>query len=380
VFVPESWLSHTPSGWATLPHTLPVKSRGVSGGTMPGTSSKGLAGNRTTLTGGTLGLLLGSVFLASCGGAVDEPADGTALGPAGGASALRSSASKSGRPVEVPADFVATPHGYFHPSCVVELGDDERVADDGAIVRSGGEQRALARCQHPRYDRHGRISRQAGSATAPPPTVNGWLASFTSTSAGPVRSISASWRVPRTPTLAGAQTLYFFPGLEPAATGDTILQPVLAWNGFYDRRWTIASWNCCKDGNVLYSTPRNVSAGDTITGTVTGSKCNAAGVCSSWTVRTASSHGASTTLNTTAYGEVLDWEFAGAFEAYGVDTCNQYPPDGQLSFTSISVQKANGTLTTPAWYPASYGVSPDCMTSATADPGGKKVALTWRTQ
>jgi hypothetical protein len=195
-----------------------------------------------------------------------------------------------------------------------------------------------------------------------------------------VRTISATWKVPRGPALAGGQTLYFFPGLEPAATGDTILQPVLAWNGFYDRRWTIASWNCCKDGNVIHSAPRNVSTGDTITGSVSGSGCDAAGVCSSWTVRTSSSRGASTTLNTTAYGEVLDWEFGGAFEAFGVDSCGQYPSDGRIAFTSIAVRKTSGAYTVPAWYPADYGGSPDCVTSVTAAPGGTRVDLAWTTR
>jgi hypothetical protein len=276
---------------------------------------------------------------------------------------------------------VATPHGYFHPSCVVEVGDDEQLGDDGALTRPGGRGRALSTCRHARFDRRGRFVGGGADAStaAPPPTVNGWVASYSSTSVGPVRSLAASWRVPQPPSLAGTQTLYFFPGLEPAATGDTILQPVLAWNGFNDRAWTITSWNCCKDANVLHSRPRTVRVGETISGTVSGSRCNAQGVCSSWTVRTASSGGSSTTLNTSSYGEVLDWVFGGAVEAYGTDSCSQYPGNGQLSFTSIVVRRFDGVVTAPTWVPMSYSGSPDCMASVD-NVGGSGVAFTWATQ
>ena len=87
-------------------------------------------------------------------------------------------------------------------------------------------------------------------------------------------------------------------------------------------------------------------------------------------MRTATSRGDSTTsLNTTSYGEVLDWEFAGAFEAYGVDTCNQYPASGQITFRSISVQRANGSGTQPAWMPwTADGWQPGCLTHVGTDP------------
>jgi hypothetical protein len=337
---------------------------------------------KSSVTGGravaskAAGLLIASALLAACGGPADDTAassptvDDGALGVA-----------EAGRPAQVPSGFVATPHGYFHPSCVVELGDDERVGDSGEVVRQGAERRALAPCRHSRYDKVGRlVVKKDAAANTPPPTVNGWVASISSTSVGPVKSISATWNVPRAPKVAGAQTLYFFPGLEPSATGDAILQPVLAWNGFNDGRWTIASWNCCKDANALHSAPKAVSPGETITGSVVGSSCNAQGVCASWKIRTASSRGVSTTLNTTAHGEVLDWEFAGAFEAYGVDSCNQYPSDGRVAFTSVAVRQTSGAVTTPAWVAMNYGTSPGCLTSVTSDPGGRNASLAWVTQ
>ncbi len=325
----------------------------------------------------TAGLLITSALLAACGGP-DDTASSSATGDDGalGVTALPG----AGRPAQVPSEFMVTPHGYFHPSCVVELDDDDRVGDSGEVIRGSGEKRTLGPCRHSRYDKHGRIVVQReATAKTPPPTVNGWVASISSTSVGPVKSISATWNVPRAPKVAGAQTLYFFPGLEPSATGDAILQPVLAWNGFNDGRWTVASWNCCKDANALHSKPKAVSPGETITGSVVGSSCNAQGVCAAWKIRTASSRGASTILDTTAHGEVLDWEFAGAFEAYGVDSCSQYPSDGRVAFTSVTVRQTSGAATRPAWVAMDYGTSPACLTSVASDPGGN-ARLAWVTQ
>lgn len=322
-------------------------------------------------------LLVGPGLLAGCGGEGGDPAEA-----AGGADPLEAGSSGPVRPPTVPGDFVTTPHGYFHRSCVVEVAEGEAVRAGGTLLRADGETRAISGCKHDRYDGQGRlIARGAAAAeTVPAAVVNGWVASVSSTSVGPIQSTSASWRVPAAPSRAIGQTLYFFPGLEPAATGAIILQPVLAWNGFNDGRWTIASWNCCTAGTVLHSSPKPVNTGETIRGSVTGASCDAQGVCGSWSIRATSSRGASTTLATSSHGAVLDWGFGGAFEAYGVDACNQYPRDGGVTFSSIVVRRPDGTAATPAWVPWSYDVSPSCLTTVAAAPGGASVTMTWRTR
>src|SRR5262249_47664724 len=156
--------------------------------------------------------------------------------------------------------------------CVVEVGEDERVRDDGAIERPDGGARQVGACLHPSYDRHGRVVDR--SAHAREPTVNGWVADENSTSPGPVQFLSAKWLVPPAPTFRGGQTVYFFPGLEPLSDSNTfILQPVLAWNGFSDQAWTITSWNCCRSGNAFHGNTAGVIVGDTITGKMTGTNC-----------------------------------------------------------------------------------------------------------
>ena len=309
-----------------------------------------------------------SALAAGCGGG------GSGAGPEADADAVQAD-----RPTSVPADYVVTPQGYFHPSCVVEIQDRERLRWDGDVEAEDGSSRAVAPCGQASFDRRG-LRR---STATPPPTVNGWAASASTTATGATSYLSATWTVPRSPARAANQTIYLFPGLEPAATGDVILQPVLAWNGFGDRRWTIASWSCCKDGNVLHSAPRNVSAGDAVTGSVTGTSCDAQGVCSSWRIQTSvPARGISTTLDTSAYGEALDWAFGGALEVYGVDRCDQYPASGSVQFRNVSVRQASGASAAPPW--AAYQLSPSCVTGVSAPVATNvsmttTVSVTWRT-
>ena len=115
--------------------------------------------------------------------------------------------------------------------------------------------------------------------------------------------------VPDPPTIHANQVDYFFPGLEDAENVQTIVQPVLGWNAFNDQGWTIASWNCCLNGETWNSAPVAVAAGATVEGSVRGSSCHG-GVCDNWTIVTsdpANDH--DTTLNTSSYGQTFDWVF-----------------------------------------------------------------------
>jgi hypothetical protein len=279
----------------------------------------------------------------------DEPDDGVAIASDG----LHLTIA---RPAGVPMDFVPTPNGWRHRSCVIRVGEGESVQDDH-IEAPDGSRRDFAPCAHPAFDHHGRPMSDGTRR----PTVNGWVASLNSTSAGALNYLVANWSVPRSPAARHGQTLYFFPGLEPLATADTILQPVLAWNGFAEGAWSIASWNCCKSGNVFHSTPIKVSAGHALTGTITGSSCKS-GVCSTWkVVAKDDTSGKSTSFPTTAFGEKLDWVFGGAMEAYGVDACNELPSSTSARFTSIKVHDTHGHALLPSWslFRAS-GLAPDC--------------------
>src|SRR5437016_5940238 len=62
--------------------------------------------------------------------------------------------SAASRPPGIPADYLLTRHGWFHPSCVMDVGSDEAVGADLVIRGSDGTAHAaFAPCAHVRYDR-----------------------------------------------------------------------------------------------------------------------------------------------------------------------------------------------------------------------------------
>jgi hypothetical protein len=324
-------------------------------------------------TMGSAVLLMAALGVAGCGEAEDEGA--------AGATEIASAGRGTPRPASVPDDYVVTPQGWRHRSCVIEVAGDEMVGAHH-LEHADGRRRAFSPCQHPAYDR-------AGAPLGPPthePQVNGWVASLNSTSQGAITSLGADWIVPPTPSSAQNQTLFFFPGVEPAATGDVILQPVLAWNGFGDHAWTIASWACCKDGNVFNSAPVNVTSGHKLTGTLTGASCSG-GVCANWTITTKDDNTArATTFAATADGEQMSWVFGGAMEIYGVDTCTEYPGSTSVAFTNIQVRNTAGSLVLPAWnfWSSAGSVTPNCNPQfgslQVTGPNGtiSSVKLTWQ--
>ncbi len=257
------------------------------------------------------------------------------------------------RPQGVPTDFVVTPNGYFAANCVQVVHADEKLQADGRIERMDGALRAPAACTQPHYSLSGMRVMPDGSSTAlagrTAPTINGWVLDTNFVSNVSVGRIVANWTVPTAPSNAGSQVIYFFPGLEQLPTVQSILQPVLGWNGYGDGAWTLASWNCCVNGTTYHSDPINVSSGDKVTGD-TYSTCAAGVSCSTWAIVSKDvTTNKSTTLNTNPYSS-LTWVFGGVLEAYGVDTCNQYPRSGSISFTSIAVYNLNKVqIASPSW-------------------------------
>src|SRR5437588_12023145 len=79
------------------------------------------------------------------------------------------------RPENVPADYLATPSGWFHPSRVIELGEEEKLDVNGNVVgrRDGLLLRRISRCVYPRFHRDGR--QVLSKHPHPPPTAKGCL-------------------------------------------------------------------------------------------------------------------------------------------------------------------------------------------------------------
>jgi len=176
------------------------------------------------------------------------------------------------------------------------------------------------------------------------PEINGWVESASITTGSPTKSygaLIATWTVPSQPYRDDGQVLYLFPGFEDINGTQSILQPVLGW---YQGRWTIASWNCCLNGIVTNSPTVGVSTGDKIYGSITNSCPPGTRACAAWSVLSVDlSTGGSTTLGgTPSNGQVFNWAFGGVLEAYYVNSCDDYPSsDRQLTFEQVIVFDQN---------------------------------------
>ena len=285
-------------------------------------------------------------------------------------------------PAAVPADYVVTPFGYFHPSCVRTVGPHDLLLGDGRLKRASGALTPAHSCRFAHYTiggrrieadallEHGAMPLVGKPST--PPQANGWLEASWYHDKAPFGGVSANWLVPSGPTSDVGQVLYAFPGLEDYENVVSILQPVLGWNGFNDHAWTIASWNCCQGGNADHSVPQRVATGDLIVGAVSGD-CPAGKVCSVWDIATIDrTNGRSTTLRrSSSYGQTFDWAFAGVVEVYGVAACDQYSSDGFVDFSKVSLLDVDKKRLRSVRWAASgllQGDAPACNYGVTVSP------------
>lgn len=269
------------------------------------------------------------------------------------------------RPSNVPDDFLITPFGYFHPSCLYEIKVSERLDAEDNVVRTNGRMDPLPLCRHSHFDRNGGEHRPLLTL----PYTHSWAAAVL-TKTQPLQFLSTAWTVPPNPSRDGSQVVFFFPGIQNSNPTDTILQPVLEWNQMSSHKWTLRSWLCCRNGNGLYSSALIVKPGQQILGSVWGTNCDiATGVCAEWQTITSVAGGAATVLNSDSYGEPLDFPVVGAMEGYNIVSCDQYPGTrggmNTVSFSQANVSLVGGSPIKPAWTPYVWSLTPSCNVNAT---------------
>lgn len=314
-----------------------------------------------------LPLLLG--FLTVSLVAQEQPAP--ALAPAG-----------LNRPAGVPPDFVITPFGYFHPSCVLQLKKGEYRKND-VLHHTDGSETQAPHCQYPHFSPSGARTSAAGDANntllAPnqqpavePEVGHSWIENAGVTTATAYGKEVTTWKVPPVPLMRDGQTIFFFPGFQDLGDPQTsILQPVI---GSYDGgQWTMASWNCCLAGTADQSTPIAINPGDTILGTSEMTCAAGTTQCATWNVITQDqTANQSTELTATpSDGQTFNWAFGGVLEVYNLDQCLDYPPNASLTFTSQLYDSNLNLISSPAWVgsgaPAST-LQPQCNYGVTTTP------------
>jgi hypothetical protein len=319
--------------------------------------------------------LLSLPFLAVVTGATGASADRGATWD------RHTRASRPGpKPAGVPSEYLLTRNGFFHPSCVITMRDDEVWGPDAFIRGLDGVVRdAITPCAHPRYGLRGNTIADTSPAVAvrsaatphrPHPrgqgTYDGWLLYYDYTgSIGTGSSLSGQWIVPLLPKKVGTQDIAFFNDFE---TATLTLQAVLDLGEISDQ-WAIESENCCEMGNDLQSTLVAVSPGDVISGSIEATNCSTSGVCQNWTVTTTDvTTGQATILNTSAYGEMVMETNPAVLEAYNVTSCDMFPANGEVPFFDNQLAFADGA-SEPVTYTFQNCVQNLCAVFAGLPPG-----------
>lgn len=278
------------------------------------------------------------------------------------------------RPASVPADFVITPYGYFHPSCVMHLAKGDVVLkDEKAIKHADGSFDNIQACAYPTFNAKGekldlstsQAEVQSGSSVKKPTISHAWVEFASVTTSSSYGELTAEWTVPPAPSANNGQTVYLFPGLEDINDVVSIIQPVLGWNSDFASAWGIASWNCCVAGSVFEATPVRVNSGDTIWGGLWDTCVTGTLSCPTWDVRTVdlTTGNSSEMLNTSSHGQTFNWAFAGALEVYNIVQCSDYPSNGSISFHNLSLYNDYFNLIpSPDWSVTNWsaGLTPQC--------------------
>jgi len=279
------------------------------------------------------------------------------------------------RPADVPADFVLTPFGYFHPSCVNHLAHGDVLREDLKLIeRNGGATQPLI-CAYPHFEADGTKIvgdlKPVGDGNTQPPFIgHSWIEYASIHETWDYEEVYSQWTVPPAPASNDGQTLYFFNGLEDINDVVSIIQPVLGWNGNGLSNWSIAAWNCCPSGTTNEATPQSVNSGDQIEGYSFSTCGSGTKTCPTWDVVAIDDQNAkfSQLVDTPNEGQTFNWAFGGVMEVYNITQCSDYPAaeessyGGIITFHNQQVLNRNYEQISPAWTVTnvSGGQSPQC--------------------
>jgi hypothetical protein len=301
----------------------------------------------------------------------------------------------------LPAGYVETPFGQVHKSCVHEVPDGAEIGTDGAIRRHNQVLSAPPPCAFKRI----RVARRQIARDVPGESVDtsggenvarqsqavidGWVVSVEASANNlgvfPPRfnGIESMMTVPPTPTVQLYQLIYLFVSLTPA-DGKTILQPVLQWGGDTGNKWVAAGWHINRAETVYHSTRVNVTAGETIKGTIRDVRNSCVGTTCAWDVKLWRGATAISSLranDTEAYSVAQK----AVLEAWDLTACRQLPSGNVAYFQNTKVYAPYDPSNVDAridvtnslnWRKVANVVSPSCNFNAVF-PNPQTAVLTW---
>lgn len=257
-------------------------------------------------------------------------------------------------------EYVRTPAGLVHRSCVHAIEAGDNLDGNGDILRARGARDAIAPCGYPeiRALTDQKVRPPGDSpASGHPPAVNGWIEEANAYAYSTIGAMAANWWVPSTPGANHGQLIYLFPALQHTFNDPAIImQPVLQWGrspaggGAY---WAAASWIGPIGGNFYHGPLLSAGAGDAFRGVMSGSGCDS-NSCSTWSINTYN-QSRGTRSNYTYYGNTRTMRriSGGVLEAYGVVSCSDFPRS-YTNFHDVHVRNTAGTLLAPGWQSAIY--------------------------
>ena len=288
------------------------------------------------------------------------------------------------RPAAVPAGFLITPFGYYHPSCVNHLAKGDVLRqDENAVEHADGTSENIEKCAFPHYRADGeKVVGDEPAGTHPPDISHAWVEYASIHDSPNYGQIYSEWGVPGNPSTNDGQTVYLFNGLEAYTDDLTIIQPVLGWNSDYSSAWGIAAWNCCYNGNVWEGTPAKTNPGDHLEGYVFNNCSAGTKKCASWDIVIVDDQNGnySELLDSPNNGQTFNWAFGAVLEVYNIVQCGDYPPPdyaGGIGFNNQSVLNDNfDVIASPAWKVVNLasGLTPQCNYGGSTP---KQVVLTY---
>ncbi|KJE91776.1 hypothetical protein CAOG_002865 [Capsaspora owczarzaki ATCC 30864] len=279
------------------------------------------------------------------------------------------------------SDYVLTPAGYQHSSCVhgVPAGSEVVRSDEGlTLIHPDGTIIRKDKCSYPTFNSMREVKQAAAAGGAVggnrvlinddgnvEETANGWQA-YTKQNAGNVTAYLGTFNIPAAPQDYNGQTIFFFTGLQnidwvPPQTrpseGFDIIQPVAqygpssAGGGNY---WTLSSWYVTLGTGTVWSPLIRINANDTIFGNMTRTGPE------SWYINSLDQ-----TLNqktditvTKSLLTTQPWIY-NTLEVYELSKCTHFPaaPNNVLNFRNLALY-VSGQLTSANWQIGTDGQNP----------------------
>jgi len=172
-------------------------------------------------------------------------------------------------------DYVQTPAGLYHRTCVNVIPDGARLrADQKTVTRKDGTSYQLPECLQPGapglVDNSGSLVQATHfpAASTDKTTWDEYEYAFSNDGSSNVfwGSVAVGWHVPPKPSAwSNGEVLYYWPGIQ-TLDGMTLLQPVLGFNVLNSGQWSIAAWKCAT--SCVSSSRVNVSPGDSLEGDI----------------------------------------------------------------------------------------------------------------